>query len=178
MSSLLHKCLSGLPKLFLSSIYTVLICGLNQGNYDFCIYLDLPCVNKLHKTFHNFWLDIWNCDFSFRPFNKWTKKHFLENIWWGCENLSMSINFFLVRLHSSNYDNVSEIFRKHYSFEVSSHNVWVIDFISEIRHIHSRILLDFFMTTSSCNRWLTSYYWASNYLLKVSYSILVQFLLS
>lgn len=79
VSCLLHKRLSRLAELILSSSNLVLISRLHQRYQDISVYLHIARVHKLQKTLEDLWGDVGNGNFSLIAFNKWPIKHFGEH---------------------------------------------------------------------------------------------------
>jgi hypothetical protein len=140
MISFLHEYLWSFPKFLFRPNHTILISCLNEWNYDVSVYLYSASVYELKQRSHYPWRNIRNCNLSFTAFNKWTKQHFLKNIWTCCQDLSVSKNSFLVWSLTCYYYHIREFFRKQYVFEVLRNNRWIVYFIVELWIIYTRKL--------------------------------------
>lgn len=107
---LLHEGLGSLPELFLGPLHRVLICRLNQGDYDIRVNLDISGVNELEQALQNLWLDVRNGDLPLAPLNEGPIKHFLKDLRRGRKDLSMSEDPLLVGMHARNNHDICEVF--------------------------------------------------------------------
>ena len=132
MSCLLHESLSSFSKLFLGTEHLILVSSLNEGNYIFCINLNIASIDELEEALQYFRLDVRDRDLSLGPLHKWSVEHLLKDIGASREYLAVCKYSLGTRMLSRNNDNICKILTEHNLLQIPSHYTRIVHLVPEL----------------------------------------------
>ena len=133
MGCLLHKSLSSLAKLLLSSEHLVLIGGLNQRHDVFSVNLNIASVYELEEALQNLGLNIGYGNFSLGTLHEGTIEHLLKNV--GACSKDLTVCKYTLSPWVLSRDNhyICEFLAEHNLFQIPRHDTRIVHLVPELR---------------------------------------------